>query len=188
MENLTIGMNPNSLTLTKYDLKGSMSRRYVDAKNKPTVTKLDTNFLEDHNSRPICMNYTMHRLMEIAIHNDTSFLSRHEKIDYSFLVWIDHEQKLIRVGIIDYIQYYSFEKLLESKIKKHLLNQGKAPTILNPVPYKQRFKQAMNNYFMSILEDRPIESYDQLINKQLTAKEECAEKRAEEMQALNLKT
>ena len=48
--------------------------------------------------------------MEIAIHNDTSFLSRHEKIDYSFLVWIDHDLKLIRVGIIDYIQYYNFAK------------------------------------------------------------------------------
>ena len=103
MENLTIGMNPNSLNIGKYDLKGSMSRRYVDTKNKLTVTKLDTNFLEDHNSRPICMSYTMHRLMEIAIHNDTSFLSRYNRIDYSFLVWIDHEQKLIRVGVIDYI-------------------------------------------------------------------------------------
>jgi hypothetical protein len=129
------------MTITKYDLKGSMSRRYIDCKNKPTVTKLDTNFLEDHNSRPMCMNYTMHRLMEIAIHNDTSFLNRHLRIDYSFLVWIDHEQKLIRVGIIDYIQYFSLEKQLESKIKKHILNtSGKAPTILNPVSYKERFK------------------------------------------------
>lgn len=103
MENLVLGMDPNSLTISKYDLKGSKSRRYVDAVNKPLVTKLDTNFLEDHNSLPVCMNYTLHRLMEIAIHNDTSFLYRHQKIDFSFLVWIDHEKKLIRVGIIDYI-------------------------------------------------------------------------------------
>ena len=81
----------------------------------------------------------MNRLMQIAIHNDTSFLSRHEKIDYSFLVWIDHETKLIRVGIIDYIQYFSLEKFLESKIKKHLLTTGKAPTILDPASYKIRF-------------------------------------------------
>ena len=102
MENLVLGMNPKSSSITRYDLKGSMSRRYVVSK-KSTTTKLDTNFLEDMNSMPVCMNYTLHRLMEIAIHNDTSFLSRHEKIDYSLLVWIDHEQKLIRVGIIDYI-------------------------------------------------------------------------------------
>jgi 1-phosphatidylinositol-3-phosphate 5-kinase len=109
MENLTMGMNPKSLSLSKYDLKGSLSRRYVVVTSKD-ATKLDTNFLEDNNSKPVCMNYTMHRLMEIAIHNDTSFLSRHEKIDYSFLVWIDHDLKLIRVGIIDYIQYYTFAK------------------------------------------------------------------------------
>lgn len=110
MENLTIGIDPKSKFLSKYDLKGSMSRRYVDTKGKPDTTKLDTNFLEDFKSKPICMNYTMNRLMEIAIHNDTSFLHRYEKIDYSFLVWIDHERKLIRIGIIDYIQNYSFEK------------------------------------------------------------------------------
>lgn len=105
MENLNLGMDPNSPHLSKYDLKGSMLRRYVVVKDKKhcTTTKLDTNFLEDNNSKPICMNYTLHRLMEIAIHNDTNFLSRYEKIDYSFLVWIDHEQMLIRVGIIDYI-------------------------------------------------------------------------------------
>lgn len=163
MENLTVGINPKSVSLTKYDLKGSMSRRYVDAKTDRTVTRLDTNFLEDHNSRPICMNYTLHSLMEIAIHNDTHFLGRHEKIDYSFLVWIDHAQKLIRVGIIDYIQYYSIEKLLESKIKMHILNQGgKAPTILKPVSYQQRFQEAQSNYFMSILDDQPIASFETL--------------------------
>lgn len=153
MENLTVGIDANKPSLSKYDLKGSQSRRYVDTKGKAGVTKLDTNFLEDHNSRPVCMNYTMNRLMEIAIHNDTSFLSRHEKIDYSFLVWIDHETKLIRVGIIDYIQYFSLEKFLESKIKRHLLNAGKAPTILNPGQYKLRFQEAMKSYFMSILSD-----------------------------------
>lgn len=117
MENLTLGMNPRGLNLSKYDLKGSMSRRYVVVTSKDS-TRLDTNFLEDNNSKPVCMNYTMHRLMEIAIHNDTSFLSRHEKIDYSFLVWIDHDLKLIRVGIIDYIQYYTFTKQLEHQVKK----------------------------------------------------------------------
>ena len=139
MENLTVGIDPHKATLSKYDLKGSQSRRYVETKGKAGVTKLDTNFLEDHNSRPVCMNYTMNRLMEIAIHNDTSFLSRHGRIDYSFLVWLDHETKLIRVGIIDYIQYFSLEKSLESRIKRHLLNSGNAPTILRAPQYQLRF-------------------------------------------------
>lgn len=81
-----------------------------EAEAGPSVTKLDTNFLEDHNSRPICMNYSLHRLMEIAIYNDTSFLNRYGKIDYSLLVWINHKTKLVRVGIIDYIQYYTIKR------------------------------------------------------------------------------
>jgi hypothetical protein len=64
---------------------------------------MDTNFLEDRKSMPFVMNYTMNRLLEIAIHNDTSFLMRNKKIDYSLLAWIDTEKKVIRVGIIDYI-------------------------------------------------------------------------------------
>jgi len=64
---------------------------------------MDTNFLEDRKSMPFVMNYTMDRLLEIAIHNDTSFLMRNKKIDYSLLAWIDTEKKVIRVGIIDYI-------------------------------------------------------------------------------------
>jgi hypothetical protein len=53
---------------------------------------------------------------------------------------------------------------LEHQVKK-AWNQGKAPTILDPIPYKQRFKLAMNNYFMSILEDKPIEEFSVLVEK-----------------------
>jgi len=123
------------------------------------------------------MNYCMNRLMQIAIHNDTSFLSRHEKIDYSFLVWIDHATKLMRVGIIDYIQYFSLEKFLESKIKKHILTTGKnAPTILEPISYKQRFQRAINNYFMAIFDDQPSQSFEQLVLKQQEFKAKLAAK------------
>jgi len=102
-------------------------------------------------------------------------LSRHERIDYSLLVWIDHETKLIRVGIIDYIQYFSFPKILESKFKKNFLTHGgKAPTIVNPVSYKARFQQAMNNYFMALLEDKPCESFATIVKKQLEFKSELA--------------
>jgi hypothetical protein len=52
----------------------------------------------------------MSRLLEIAIHNDTSFLIKNKKVDYSLIAWIDEEKKLIRLGIIDYIQSYNFIK------------------------------------------------------------------------------
>ena len=104
MENLHIGIDFKQLSLSKYDLKGSQARRYVDVpKGKHGVTKLDTNFMEDYDSRPICMNYTMHRLFEIAIFNDTQFFNKYDRVDYSIVVSIDSKKKLIRVGIIDYI-------------------------------------------------------------------------------------
>lgn len=112
----------------------------------------------------------MNRLMEIAIHNDTSFLNRHERIDYSLLAWIDHERKLIRVGIIDYIQNYSIEKQLESKLKSTFTTTGLPPTILNPKSYKDRFKRAMSNYFMSILEDKPSRTFKELLDEQIEQK------------------
>lgn len=172
MENLTCGIDSNKEQLAKYDLKGSMMRRYVLTQGKSNVTKLDTNFLEEMNSRPIVMEYTMNRLMRIAIHNDTNFLSKHEKIDYSFLVWIDHETKLIRVGIIDYIQYYSIEKMLESKYKTLVASGKNAPTIQNPNSYKIRFQRAMNNYFQGILHDKPCESFATLVRRQMQMKKQ----------------
>ena len=49
MENLTIGINSDKILLSKYDLKGSMSRRYIkkDRDDNFKVTRLDTNFIED---------------------------------------------------------------------------------------------------------------------------------------------
>lgn len=176
MENLVCGINPNKPLLDKYDLKGSMLRRYVLTQGNPTVTKLDTNLLEDMNSQPIVMDYTMNRLMRIAIHNDTNFLSKHEKIDYSFLVWVDHETKLIRVGIIDYIQYYSIDKMLESKYKTFIAQGKVMPTILNPSSYKIRFQKAMGNYFLGILSDQTQKSFSQLVEEQMQMKARLAQK------------
>jgi hypothetical protein len=42
------------------------------------------------------------------------------------------------------------------------------------VPYKQRFKMAMNKYFMSILEDKPIEEFSVLVEKQMKLKRDAA--------------
>ena len=49
MENLTIGIDPDKALLAKYDLKGSMSRRYIKQEEKDDykVTRLDTNLMED---------------------------------------------------------------------------------------------------------------------------------------------
>lgn len=65
---------------------------------------LDTNFLFDMKSLPIPLHYTMRRIFQIAITNDSLFLSKNNVVDYSIMVVVDKEKKTIRTGIIDYIQ------------------------------------------------------------------------------------
>ena len=71
MENLLIGVDENCV---RYDLKGSGRNRYIKKRNKNDVT-LDTNFLQDFKSRPIPLQYSMKRLLSLAIHNDSLYLS-----------------------------------------------------------------------------------------------------------------
>lgn len=54
------------------------------------------------------------------------------------------------------------------------------PTILNPKSYKDRFKRAMSNYFMSILEDRPSRSFKELLDEQVEQKRRWEEMMAEQ--------
>ena len=49
------------------------------------------------------MQYSMKRLLKIAIANDSLYLTKHSIIDYSMLVIINPEKKTVRLGIIDYI-------------------------------------------------------------------------------------
>jgi nitrogen fixation/metabolism regulation signal transduction histidine kinase len=58
-----------------------------------------------------------------------------------------------------------YVKTDRSKIKQAFLTQGNAPTILNPTSYKERFKKAMATYFISILEDKPCETFDVIIKR-----------------------
>jgi 1-phosphatidylinositol-3-phosphate 5-kinase len=99
MENLLLHTDENSI---KYDLKGSKRNRFIKEKTKGKVT-LDNNFLQDMKSRPIPIQYSMKRLLTIAIYNDSMYLTRHQIIDYSMFVAIDPIRRTIRFGIIDYV-------------------------------------------------------------------------------------
>lgn len=113
MENLLLGVDKDCI---KYDLKGSKRNRYI-YDYKPGQVTLDNNFLFDMKSRPIPMQYSMKRLLQIALSNDSLYLSKNSIIDYSLFVIIDTKRKTVRVGLIDYIQQYTFDKELESYIK-----------------------------------------------------------------------
>ena len=57
--------------------------------------------------------------------------------------------KSIRVGIIDYVRKYTWDKQLEH-VGKVIINRLQVPTIVNPVNYKERFKEAIDKFFIGI--------------------------------------
>ncbi|CAG9330723.1 unnamed protein product [Blepharisma stoltei] len=147
MENLEFNMPFDVYT---YDLKGSSnSRRYVKEGQKRT--KMDLNFLEDMKGIPITISKEAKKVFDEAVWKDTHFLFKQNVIDYSLLVIISHQQRKVAVGIIDYIEKYTLEKVIENKCKSVV--QSKPPTITHPSSYKDRFRaQLTQSYFMSIEE------------------------------------
>ncbi|CAG8545859.1 16743_t:CDS:2 [Acaulospora morrowiae] len=83
-------------------------------------------------------------------------------MDYSLLVGFDEEKHELVVGIVDFIRTFTLDKRLESWVKESgiLGGGGKEPTIVSPRQYKNRFREAMDKYFLMV-PDRWI-SYEQL--------------------------
>ena len=81
-------------------------------------------------------------------------------VDYSLLLYINDnsnnkknkdnlKHSLIRVGIIDYIRRYTWDKKLEHFVKT-IINGFNSPTIINPKDYNERFNAAIKSYFIGI--------------------------------------
>lgn len=62
---------------------------------------------------------------------------------------MDIDNKVLKVGIIDYLQNYSLMKKGEYLIKK-FKNLGKNPTIVSPDTYANRFFNQMKRYFVQL--------------------------------------
>jgi 1-phosphatidylinositol-3-phosphate 5-kinase len=60
--------------------------------------------------------------------------------------------KTVRLGIIDYVQQYTIDKTLESYLKQTISSEE--PTIISPDLYKQRFRTAMDKYFIAMIPDK----------------------------------
>jgi hypothetical protein len=165
MENLFYGKEdlPKSPSIKAYDLKGSKSNRYIHKKDQKGGQVLpDTNFKEDFKGEPIPLEKETAELLKAAIHNDSLILSKMNVVDYSLLLMIDENCglenkdsipyfniKSIRVGIIDYVRKYTWDKQLEH-VGKIIINRLQVPTIVNPVNYKERFKEAIDDYFIGL--------------------------------------
>ncbi|XP_046386822.1 1-phosphatidylinositol 3-phosphate 5-kinase isoform X2 [Ischnura elegans] len=165
MENLFYGRG--SRVTQRFDLKGSMRNRLVDAAASsggsgslhpganggiPNVADseivlLDENLLKMTCESPLYIQSHSKAVLTRAISNDTLFLASQSVMDYSLLVGLDEEKKELIVGIIDYIRTFTWDKRLENMVKSA---GGKTPTIIEPDLYRGRFITAMHKYFLPV--------------------------------------
>ncbi|KAJ1969197.1 Mitochondrial distribution and morphology protein 12 [Dispira parvispora] len=132
-----------------FDLKGSTRNRLVADTGKAGEVLLDENFIQYLTQTPLYVREHSKELIQSSIWNDTLFLANHDVVDYSLLVAIDEEKHDLVVGIVDFIQTFTWDKRLENWVKEtgFLGGGGKQPTIISPKQYKQRFRNAMGRYF-----------------------------------------
>ncbi|EFA00380.1 1-phosphatidylinositol 3-phosphate 5-kinase [Tribolium castaneum] len=137
----------------KFDLKGSMRNRLVVPDNQEgEIVLLDENLLKMTCDAPLYILPHSKAVLTAAIQNDTEFLSAQSVMDYSLLVGLDSENRELVLGIIDYIRTFTWDKKLETMVKKSgiLGGQGKLPTIVSPEEYQKRFIEAMHRYFLEV--------------------------------------
>ncbi|KAJ3029837.1 1-phosphatidylinositol-3-phosphate 5-kinase [Rhizophlyctis rosea] len=135
-----------------FDLKGSMRNRHVQSTGRQNEVLLDENLVEFIYESPLFIREHSKKLLRASVWNDTLFLSKLNVMDYSLLVGIDEENNELVVGIVDYIRTFTWDKKLESWVKEtaFLGGGGKEPTIVSPRQYKNRFREAMERYFLMV--------------------------------------
>lgn len=91
----------------KFDLKGSMRNRLVLGKLSRSAVEadlvlMDENLLKKACNNPLYVHPHSKTALNIAIANDSHFLSSNSIMDYSLLVGVDEDRKELVIGIIDY--------------------------------------------------------------------------------------
>lgn len=160
MENLFVANKFKNIQI--FDLKGSernrlinvnqsVSQTFTNQSSDKDVVLLDENFLRWSFDNPIYIKPHSKFVLMKAIENDCKFLSSKYIMDYSLLCGIDTENSQVKVGLIDYLRAFTWDKKVETYIKKTIGgSQGKMPTIVSPEVYKTRFVNAIERYFQQV--------------------------------------
>eukprot|EP01059_Diplonema_ambulator_P033721 TRINITY_DN7193_c0_g1_i1.p1 TRINITY_DN7193_c0_g1~~TRINITY_DN7193_c0_g1_i1.p1 ORF type:complete len:2215 (+),score=732.15 TRINITY_DN7193_c0_g1_i1:127-6771(+) len=133
-----------------FDLKGSRRNRYQTNQNAVLLDENLLHMLKD--GEWLFTKEESKEILTMGVHNDTLMLRRNQIMDYSMLLGVDDARKEIYVGIIDYMRAYDMKKQLEWVVKSSGImgGRGQQPTVVDPTKYKERFRAAMNNYFLMI--------------------------------------
>ncbi|OWB85352.1 hypothetical protein B5S33_g4017 [[Candida] boidinii] len=135
-----------------FDLKGSMRNRHVEQTGKENEVLLDENMVEYIYESPLFVRENAKKVLRASLWNDTLFLAKMNVMDYSLVIGIDSDNQELVVGIIDCVRTFTWDKKLESWVKEKGLvggtGVGKAPTVVTPRQYKNRFREAMERYIL----------------------------------------
>lgn len=133
-----------------FDLKGSMRNRLVNTsgRQEQELVLLDENLLKLSVESPLYIRSHSKTVLALAIDRDSRFLASNLVMDYSLLVGLDEVKKELVVGIIDYVRTFTWDKKVETFVKK--ASSGKLPTVVSPELYRDRFLKAMDRYFLPV--------------------------------------
>jgi hypothetical protein len=133
---------------------------------------LDEDFRLWNNGGSVELEPNSYHFLKCALHNDTLFLSCIQIVDYSLLLAVEKPTDIrtpeIIAGIIDYLRPFTWDKRLESVVKRvninltqigSMLSRGEneeshcelavAPTIIRPELYARRFRGNIMSLFSS---------------------------------------
>lgn len=140
----TVGENSKRVVLQNQRSRIKRASKQVAGENSQHVLQ-DGNFID---RIPVPVLQRDFVLFLQGIESDTSFLSMAGVIDYSLLLGFDEGRRELVVGLIDYVHQFDFLKKMESTSKASVTFHY--PTIISPIPYKNRFVEAMQRYFVGI--------------------------------------
>jgi hypothetical protein len=118
-----------------------------DRQSKSELILLDEEWRQGQYSTRFPLYPDAKEFIDNAIYSDTQFLSGQNIMDYSLLVGVDDQKHTLIVGIVDFIGPYTWYKAVETQSKSLRM---KNITVIPPDSYRDRFRKAMNEYFVMV--------------------------------------